>query len=259
MLCLTALVGFASAEGEPDAGRLGLTLAAMLASQLAIGWTNDYRDREHDRVFQPSKPVPAGLVEARLLPWASVAAVTAALGLGAALGLLPLTFLIVGTGAGLAYDFGLKDARLSWLPLVVGLAVLPPFVWASLDVFREEFLWLYPVASPLAVAVHLANALPDLEGDARAGRGGVVVRLGRAGALRLLGACLAAPVALLGLSLLRLEYEAAVLLPAAAGYGLLLAAAGFAYRRPGREAAVWAFRLVVAASVIFAGGWLAAV
>ena len=232
----------------------------MLLSQLAIGWTNDYRDREHDRLHQPAKPVPAGLVPARLLPWAASAAVAASLAVGVPLGALPLLFLVAGTAAGLAYDLGLKDTRLSWLPYVVALSVLPPFVWASLDVFRDEFLWLYPVAAPLAVAAHLANVLPDLETDTAAGRRSLAVALGRDGSLRLLAGCLVAPLAVLALSLLWLAYETSLLLPGLVVYLLLASAALVLLRRgSGRRGDVGAFRLVVLVSVLFAAGWLAAV
>ncbi len=259
VLGLTALVGVASAGGDLDSARFALLLTAMLLSQLTIGWTNDYRDREHDRLYQPWKPVPSGRVAAPLLAWASLLAALASLGVGASLGMLPLLFLILGTGAGLAYDFGVKDTRLSWLPFVVALAVLPAFVWVSLDAFRDDFLWLYPIAAPLTVGAHVANLLPDIDGDATAGRSSIAVRLGRDGALRLLAVCLAVPLLLLALSLPWLDYEAPLLLVVLAGYGVLAAAGSLAYRRPGREAAVWAFRLVILAAVLFAAGWLAAV
>src|SRR5688572_25858333 len=41
VLSLTALVGLASADGEPPDDRLMLAVLSMLLSQLAIGWTND--------------------------------------------------------------------------------------------------------------------------------------------------------------------------------------------------------------------------
>ena len=142
----------------------------------------------------------------------------------------------------------------------MALSVLPPFVWASLDVFRDEFLWLYPVAAPLAVAAHLANVLPDLETDAAAGRRSLAVVLGRDGSLRLLAGCLVAPLAVLALSLLWLAYETSLLLPGLVVYLLLASAALVLLRRgSGRRGAVGAFRIVVLASVLFAAGWLAAV
>jgi 4-hydroxybenzoate polyprenyltransferase len=255
---LTALVGLVSADGAPDAGRFALVIVAMLLSQLAIGWTNDYIDRYADAAYQPTKPVPVGLVEASWLPHLSLLALAGALAAGMALGIEPLLLLIGGTACGLVYDFGAKRTSLSWLPYIVALALLPLYVWTALDVFETRQLWLYAVAWPLPVAVHVANALPDIDADRAAGRGGVVVRLGRGGALRLLALCAGAPVALVLLSLLWLDYEAVVLVAMLATYALLLLAAGLAYaRRPWRPAL--AFQVVVAAAVVFATGWLAAV
>ena len=257
VLSLTVLVGLLS--GDVDAGRLGLALVAMLGSQLAIGWMNDYLDREHDRAQQPSKPVPSGLVAARLLPSASIAALAVALAAGLALGPLPLLFLVIGTAAGLAHDFGVKDTRLSALPFAVGIGVLPPFVWSALDVYRPELLVLYVVGTPLAVAAHLANVLPDIETDTALGRRSIAVALGRGRTLALLAGCLASPPLLVVATLPFVDYDVPLLAATVAGYLALVCTAMLAYRSPARGSAVLAFRLIVVASVGFAAGWLAAV
>jgi 4-hydroxybenzoate polyprenyltransferase len=231
----------------------------MLLSQLAIGWTNDYVDRGSDALHQPAKPVPSGLVPAGRLPWAIVLVLLASLAAGGVLGLVPLLCLAIGTAAGLAYDLVFKDTRLSWLPFVVAFAVLPPFVWSALDVFRDEFLWLYPIALPLTIAVHVANTLPDLKSDTAAGRGSIAVALGRRRALWLLTVLMATPVALLGLTLAWVQYDEASLATILAFYAPPLTYAGIAYRRGDRENEVWAFRCVAIAAVLFSGGWLAAV
>jgi len=68
VICLTALLGAVSARDALDGSRLGLVLVTMLLSQLAIGWSNDYLDRGRDSLFQPAKPVAAGVVDPRVLP-----------------------------------------------------------------------------------------------------------------------------------------------------------------------------------------------
>jgi 1,4-dihydroxy-2-naphthoate octaprenyltransferase len=170
-----------------------------------------------------------------------------------------VVFLIIGTGAGLAYDFGVKDTRLSALPFMLGIGVLPPFVWSALDVYRPELLALYAVGTPLAVAAHLANALPDLEADTSTGRMSIAVRLGRARSLVLLASCLAAPIVLVGTTLPFIDYGAPVLGLTISIYVVLVTGAMLAYRSGAREGAVLAFRLIVVACVGFAAGWLAAV
>jgi 4-hydroxybenzoate polyprenyltransferase len=260
VLALTALIGVVSSAGDFDPGRLALVVLAMLGSQLAIGWTNDYRDRESDRIFQPSKPVPAGLVPATWLPWASLIAAGVSFAAGTALGPLPLAFLVVGTSAGLAYDLGVKDTRLSWLPYLIAFAVLPPFVWTALDVYEDDFLWLYVVGAPLAVAGHIANVLPDIETDAAAGRSSIAVTQGRRGSLKILSACLLMPPLLLLVTLPFVQYDWPVLAVALSAYCALVFSAALAYRGlPERQSAVTGFRCVVIAAVGFAAGWLAAV
>lgn len=258
VLTLTAVVGLISAGGSPEVGRLALLLLAMLLSQLCIGWTNDYRDRDLDARYQPAKPVPSGVVRPNHLRLAASAVGVASLSVGVALGVVPWLLLAAGTAAGLAYDFGVKRTKLSWLPYVVALAVLPPYVWTALRLYRSDFAWLYLVASPLTVAAHLANALPDLEADAAAGTGGIVVTLGRRNALALLAGCLALPPALVGLTSLWLTYDSKLIVVLGVYAACSLVAVPLLASR-GRQARVVGFRLALAAAVLFTCGWLASV
>lgn len=256
VLSLTALIGLASADGGPNFARLAVAVLAMLLSQLAIGWTNDYVDRESDAMHQPWKPVASGAIEPGHLPAAAAAATIAALVLAGFLGWLSLVFCLIGTAAGLAYDLRLKDTPFSWLPYVIAFAALPPFVWSAIDVFRNEFLFLYVVASPLVLAAHIGQTLPDIEADRQAKRYGVVAALGASGAGKLLLLCLiAAPMPAL-LSALWLEYDLALLVPTLLVYALLLALATTLYRQSRQRAA---YRPIALASVLFSAGWLAAV
>jgi len=255
VMSLTLLLALASGGGA-ETRRLLAALAAMLASQLAIGWSNDYLDRERDARFQPSKPVPSGAVPARaLLALASTALVVSGL-VGARLGLATLGWLAIGTACGLLYNLFLKETRLSWLPYVVAFAVLPPFVWGATGSFRQQYLWLYPICAPLAVGAHIANTLPDLDADAAAGSRRLTVRLGRPGALAALFACLLLPPAAVGVSAAWLEYAPGRVAAVAAVYALLVLAAALAYRTSDAAAG---FRLAAPASVLFAAGWLWAV
>ena len=225
VLALTALVGVASADGEPDAQKLALLLVAMALSQLAIGWSNDYLDRETDATHQPWKPIPSGLVDAKAMPLAIGIVLAGSLATGVLLGPVPLLLLIAGTACGLAYNLGLKDTSLSALPFVVALGLLPAFVWASLDVYVAEFLLLYAIGVPLALAAHVANTVPDIETDMAAGRRGLATVLGRGRSLGLIGVCMVVPPMLAVIS----QGESVV---AAVGVYVLLCACGaVAYRR----------------------------
>jgi 4-hydroxybenzoate polyprenyltransferase len=256
VLLLTTLIAVASSDdGPPDAGRLALVLVAMLLSQLAIGWTNDYVDRESDR-GRLDKPVPAGRVDAGAMPLAVAGVLAGALLTGLALGPLPLLFLVAGTAAGLSYDLWLKETRWSWAPFIVAFAVLPPFVWSALDVFRTDLLALYAIALPLAPASHVANVLPDIATDAARGRRNLALIWGRGLSLRILGGCLLAPLALTLLSLPLIDYDREALALTVLVYAGLLGVTAACYAR-GLDR--HAFRVVVVAAVLFAGGWLAAV
>jgi 4-hydroxybenzoate polyprenyltransferase len=254
---LTGLGAVASAEGDDlDLGRLVLVLLAMLLSQLAIGWTNDYVDRESDRRVQPSKPIASGRVDARKMPVAIAAVLLGAFVIGVALGPLPLLFLAIGTAAGLSYDLWLKQSVWSWAPYVVAFCVLPPYVWTSLDLYRPELLGIYAIALPLAPAVHIANVLPDIEADAATGRRNLALTLGRARALRVIAICLLQALVLAVLLSPVIDYDATLLGATVLVYLVILGVAAVCYLR---RLDVMAFRAVVVAAVLFAGGWLAAV
>jgi len=256
---LTLLVGLASANGSPDEGRLTLATVSMLLSQLSIGWSNDYLDRNRDALHQPEKPLPSGLVAPGLLLVLTPVAFAASASAAATLGVDVLALLIAGTACGFAYNLFLKDTPLSWTAYVAAFALLPPFVWTALNEYRGEFLWLYALGAPLAVAAHVANTLPDIEADAAAGGGGLVVRLGRFRALVLLFACLVAPAAIVALSLIWVEYTAPTLALSLLAYGALVIAAALAYRsEPFAAGAARAFRIIGPAAILLVTGWLAA-
>jgi 4-hydroxybenzoate polyprenyltransferase len=231
-------------------------LLAVLLSQLAIGWHNDYLDRESDAVHQPSKPVPAGLVEARQMPAAIGLALAGCIATGVVLGVETLPPLAGGCATGLAYNAWLKGTRLSPLPYVVAFALLPVFVWTALDSYRDELLALYAVATPFTLAAHVANTLPDIVADATAGRRTLTVVLGRERSLLLLAASMLAPMGLVALTLPWIDYDLSVLNPGLPIYAVLLITAGLAYRKRQDSAG---FQLVVAAAVVFVARWLAAV
>jgi 1,4-dihydroxy-2-naphthoate octaprenyltransferase len=169
---------------------------------------------------------------------------------------LPLLFLVIGTAAGLSYDLWLRQSRWSWVCYVVAFVVLPPFVWSALDIFHDELLAGYAIALPLAPAAHIANVLPDRVSDAASGRRNLTVIWGRSLSLEVLAACLLAPVLLTALSLVFIDYDQTTLWIAMSAHGLLLLAAATSYLREQDQVA---FRFVAVASVIFVGGWLAAV
>src|SRR5215204_3093831 len=96
------------AHGLPDPGRLALLLTAQLTTQFTISLANDYFDAPYDRLYQPDKPVPAGVISRRRVGQWAVVGVVVTLALAAPLGSAVLGFTILGLGAGLLYDAGVK-------------------------------------------------------------------------------------------------------------------------------------------------------
>ncbi len=163
------------------AARVG---SAALAGQLAVGWSNDYLDRDRDqRAGRTDKPIAAGEVSAELVRNCAIAA---------ALGCVPLSLLSgwraagvhgVAVGAAFGYNAFLKGTAASVVPYIAAFGALPAFVTLG-----GRSGHLPPPAATLAAALmgggaHFINVLPDLETDSLTGVRGLPHRLGATGSL----------------------------------------------------------------------------
>ena len=149
---------------------------------------------------------------------------------------------------------------LSPLPFMVALPALPIWVWVSLDRFTGELWWLLPFAPLAALAVHLANTLPDLESDRRAGVRGLAHTIGLAPSLTLAWGSFSAAIVLAAALGAYLDYDWAAFLLGGVPAAMLLAAAVSAYLlRPGPARLQLGFGLIGIATACLAAGWLAAV
>jgi 4-hydroxybenzoate polyprenyltransferase len=137
---------------------------------------------------------------------------------------------------------------LSWLPFAVAFPLLPLFGAAALATWPRRWWSLFAVGAPAVLAVHLSDTIPDLEGDARSGVGGLAHRIGLEAARRLCLGSLAAAGLVAGAADLSRRDRPALL---GSSVGLLLAAlAGW---RPGTQ------RVAVPAGAAAVGlGWVAA-
>jgi 4-hydroxybenzoate polyprenyltransferase len=152
----------------------------MLGIQLSIGALNDAVDAPLDAVEKPRKPVPAGLVARSTALRIAVLAGAAGLALSAPSG--AATVVVAGTGAALGYLYDLRLSRtpLSWLPLALALPLLPVHAWLGVTgTIPPGLLTLVPTAGLAGAGLALANGLVDAERDARTGRLGAVVVVGR--------------------------------------------------------------------------------
>ncbi len=180
-LAVTAISAGLSVLAGLSPGRAALVVAAVLAGQLSIGWSNDAIDAARDRASARSdKPVAAGAISPRLVAAAAGLAMVAAVALSLAIGWRPGLAALTVVACGWAYNAGLKATALSFLPYAIAFGALP----AVATLARPEPLW--PAAWAViagglfGVAAHLANVLPDLDDDLGTGVRGLPHRLGAA-------------------------------------------------------------------------------
>ena len=169
---------------------------AVGATQLAVGWVNDWLDAARDRqAGRGDKPIAAGAVARRTVGISGLIAALAVPLLAAPFGLEPAAILTVATGAALLYDWPLKSTVFSVLPYLVAFGLLPAFIVTALPGHPAPPAWLVAAAALLGGGAHFANVLPDLDDDAATGVRGLPHRLGAN------GSTIAAAVLLLGATL----------------------------------------------------------
>jgi 4-hydroxybenzoate polyprenyltransferase len=176
-LAVTVLTALLAAAQGLEVGRGAVVVAAVLAGQLSVGWSNDLVDLARDRsAGRTDKPLAAGTVPPALVRACCLAAVVACVVLSLACGLLAGLVHLGCVAAAWAYNLGLKSTVLSWLPYAVAFGGLTAFVTLA---DGEAPPWWWPVgAALLGVGAHLLNVLPDLEDDAATGVRGLPHLLG---------------------------------------------------------------------------------
>lgn len=176
-LAVTVLAALLALAQGLETGRAALVVAAVLAGQLSIGWSNDLVDLARDRTAgRGDKPLATGAVPPVVVGACCVAALVACVPLSLACGTAAGLVHLLCVAAGWAYNLGLKATVLSWLPYAVAFGGLTVFV-ALADGDRAP--WWWPVCGALlGVGAHLLNVLPDLDDDAATGVRGLPHVLG---------------------------------------------------------------------------------
>jgi 4-hydroxybenzoate polyprenyltransferase len=156
--------------------------AAVGATQLSVGWVNDWADAERDRrAGRRDKPIASGEVSARTVGIAGLLASLAIPLLGLPFG-GPATLAITLVGVfALLYDWPLKSTMFSVVPYLVAFGLLPAFVVLALPGHPAPPAWLVAAGALLGGGAHFANVLPDLDDDAATGVRGLPHRLGATG------------------------------------------------------------------------------
>lgn len=156
----------------------GYFLASLVLTQVAIAFHNNWCDRDLDAATKPWRMIPRGAIAAstaRAIAWLLFAA---GLVVAIPLGALAVAAIAVGTACGFAYNAGLKRTGWSVVPFGIALPTLP--VAAFIVAGRTDAILgvAYLVGAPLVVAIHLADALPDIARDRSFGLSTLAVRLG---------------------------------------------------------------------------------
>lgn len=168
-----------AAAGQGPA-RAAVTVGAVAAGQLSVGWCNDRADLRRDLATgRADKPLVAGTVPAPAVTRAAAGALLLCVALSSACGPLAGAAHLVGVAAAWAYNLGLKRTVASWLPYALAFGLLPAFVTLGLPGAPWPPPWLTAAAALLGVGAHFANVLPDIEDDLATGVAGLPQRLGR--------------------------------------------------------------------------------
>lgn len=174
---VTAMTAVLTSAVGLDLGRATLVVAAVLAGQLSIGWSNDLLDRDRDRgAGRTDKPLAVGGLSAGVVLTACRLALVTTVVLSALLGWRAGGAQLVMVAAGWAYNLRLKSSVWSWLPYAVGFGALATV--PSLARPEPQVAWWLPIVGGLlGVGAHLVNVLPDLDDDRATGVAGLPHRL----------------------------------------------------------------------------------
>lgn len=250
--------GVVAARHDPDLGRLGLLAGLLAGNQYSAGALNDAVDAPADAATGRDKPIPAGAISRRAAATLAVGAGLASLVFGALLGPATLALAVAGLACAWAYDLWLKGTVASVLPFALALPLVPLFGYGAAGRFPAVLWWAWPIGALAAVAVHLADSLPDVETDRAAGVHGLATLLGVRRSAALVAAGYLAMLALVVGSGLAAGDRPVVL--AGAAVSLVLAVAALAVGARGRPAdRRAAYRLLLAAVIAAAVGWAAGV
>jgi len=248
-------VALAGASGRPAFG-IAAVGAAVLAGQLSVGWHNDWLDAERDRAnLRVDKPLVGGAVSRRTVGTVAAVALVLCVPLSLLSGWRAGSAHVAAVLLAWAYNAWLKGTVWSWVPYAASFALLVSFISLGRPGHPAPPWWAPTAAALLGVGAHLANTLPDLEGDVATGVSGLPHRLGPSRSVTAAAGLMLGASAVVALGPGRPGWTAAGLAVAAA----LVVGGVLAFRR-GREAvlfrAAMAVALVDVAMLISRGGQL---
>jgi 4-hydroxybenzoate polyprenyltransferase len=260
VLVLLATVAFGIVAMWDDVQSVTLLklVVAMLGAQLDIGATNELVDQELDVVAKPDKPLATGMVSSRGAKWVIAAGVALICLSWFTLSAWSFVLLVLGTALGVAYSLWFKRSAYGWLPYALALPLLPIWVFTATGNFSWNLLILYPLGALPALSIHIAQSIPDIEGDRATSVTNLTSRLGvRRSLLVCWAAAAGGPLVAIIIGPALLDNPSPVVVASAIGVLCVLLNVGLWFINP--EVAVMACFPCIAASAIITGvGWIIA-
>lgn len=169
-LAVTAMFAALIVQAAPHGLGPAAAVPAVLLGELSIGWSNDYFDAARDAMAgRTDKPIVSGAISQRAVLIAAIVAVSASILLAFSINSACGTVNVVQMAAGWFYNAGLKITPVSGLAYAIGFGLIPEFATSTAPGIPAARPGVLAAAVLLGVGGHLANALPDLEGDRMAG------------------------------------------------------------------------------------------
>ena len=197
VLVVTLVAGALALTAGRGAGTVWVVLA-ILSGQLYVGWSNDYLDRNRDRVAgRRDKPIAADAIDGRTVGIAAVVALILAVPLSLASGIAAALVHLLALASATAYNVGLKRTLLSPLPYAVSFSLVPAFVTLGLAHPHWPPLWVMLAAGLIGVGGHFAQSRPDITSDRMHGDIGLPQLAGERASAIIAAALLAAGAAVI--------------------------------------------------------------
>ncbi|RIK23711.1 MAG: hypothetical protein DCC51_02705 [Anaerolineae bacterium] len=158
-----ALGGYVAGTGAWDKIALA-ALATLFVSAAANAW-NDYRDIDIDRINQPQRPLPSGMVSPRAALYFSI--VLAVLSIGLAALINPLALIIAALTNILLYVYSvwLKSTVLLGNATIALISAMSPVFGGVAAGNPRPSLWLGAIIFTGIFAREVLKTLADYEGD----------------------------------------------------------------------------------------------
>jgi len=229
--------------------------STMFALQVSIGAYNDLVDSPFDAGRRPAKPIPAGLVSHTTAVRVTIGGLVVGLILAATFGSLAFAIAAAGAGCGYTHSRWTKGTPVAVVPFAVGIALLPTFAWV-VATGQSPPLAIVVLGAAGGVAIGLANAAADREGDTEGGLRTPAVRLGRRRTNVLVTLILAAVAVTAIATMVGFRPGPVAVITGAAGLCLVGAGVALAWRPPRRSQLAW--ELDAAGLAMLGIAWLTA-